>query len=46
MPKSTGGLGLHKTAATNKAFQCNLAWEVRIGACLWVQVELSKVEPI
>ena len=28
MPQNKGGLGLHKTDAVNKAFQCKLAWKV------------------
>ena len=42
-PKSQGGLGLRKTEAVNKAFQCKLVWKILTNApSLWVQSMRAK----
>jgi len=42
-PKEFGGLGLRKTLAVNKAFQCKLAWKiVTKHDSMWVRIMRSK----
>jgi len=43
LPKSKGGIGLRRTKAVNKAFQCKLAWEILTNkASLWAQMMRDK----
>jgi len=42
-PKSNGGLGLRKIHATNRAFQCKLAWHIFTdNQSFWVQSMKAK----
>jgi len=42
-PKSRGGLGLRKTEAVNKAFQCKLTWKILTTvSILWVKSMRAK----
>ena len=42
-PKESGGLGLRKTAAVNKAFQCKLAWKIVTNQNgIWVSIMRDK----
>jgi len=43
MPQVIGGLRLHKTEPTNKAFQCKLAWKIlTTEPSLWVRSMRTK----
>ena len=43
LPKNRGGLGLKKTEAVNKVFQCKLAWKILTNSSsLWVQLMTEK----